>query len=286
MHKHLLLFLLLVSLGFIDTKAQSDLENPLAPFQETRPIFIGPVFGYNRSLHSVSLKTFADAGNENVAPCPTFENGQDNGFFVGFTYEHILGDYKNSNSSIIVRAMYQTMPSYLEVGGDTYPSLVSIVDANGNVIEQKIINSSTLHSLSVDSIMATFEAVYKINPFEGMNLGFTIGPTFDYALSKTFTQKFRLMEPLNARFRRADNWEQLGIRYENNDRTIVVNDGDIPNASGLRVAVKAGIQYEILMGRFYIVPGINYNFGITELSSDQSWRVSAVQAGFDIRFSL
>ncbi len=286
MHKHLLLFLLLVSLGFIDTKAQSDLENPLAPFQETRPIFIGPVFGYNRSLHSVSLKTFADAGNENVAPCPTFENGQDNGFFVGFTYEHILGDYKNSNSSIIVRAMYQTMPSYLEVGGDTYPSLVSIVDANGNVIEQKIINSSTLHILSVDYSMATFEAVYKINPFEGMNLGFTIGPTFDYALSKTFTQKFRLMEPLNARFRRADNWEQLGIRYENNDRTIVVNDGDIPNASGLRVAVKAGIQYEILMGRFYIVPGINYNFGITELSSDQSWRVSAVQAGFDIRFSL
>lgn len=286
MHKHLLLFLLLVSLGFIDTKAQSDLENPLAPFQETRPIFIGPVFGYNRSLHSVSLKTFADAGNENVAPCPTFENGQDNGFFVGFTYEHILGDYKNSNSSIIVRAMYQTMPSYLEVGGDTYPSLVSIVDADGNVIQQKIINSSTLHILSVDYSMATFEAVYKINPFEGMNLGFTIGPTFDYALSKTFTQKFRLMEPLNARFRRADNWEQLGIRYENNDRTIVVNDGDIPNASGLRVAVKAGIQYEILMGRFYIVPGINYNFGITELSSDQSWRVSAVQAGFDIRFSL
>jgi hypothetical protein len=286
MHKHLLLFLLLVSLGFIDTKAQSDLENPLAPFQETRPIFIGPVFGYNRSLHSVSLKTFADAGNENVAPCPTFENGQDNGFFVGFTYEHILGDYKNSNSSIIVRAMYQTMPSYLEVGGDTYPSLVSIVDANGNVIQQKIINSSTLHILSVDYSMATFEAVYKINPFEGMNLGFTIGPTFDYALSKTFTQEFRLMEPLNARFRRADNWEQLGIRYENNDRTIVVNDGDIPNASGLRVAVKAGIQYEILMGRFYIVPGINYNFGITELSSDQSWRVSAVQAGFDIRFSL
>lgn len=285
MHKHLLLFLLIVSLGFVDTKAQSDLENPLAPFQETRPIFIGPVFGYNRSLHSVSLKTFADAG-ENVAPCPTFKDGQDNGFFVGFTYEHILGDYKNSNSSIIVRAMYQTMPSYLEVGGDTYPSLVSIVDANGNVIEQKIINSSTLHILSVDYSMATFEAVYKINPFEGMNLGFTIGPTFDYALSKTFTQEFRLMEPLNARFRRADNWEQLGIRYENNDRTIVVNDGDIPNASSLRVAIKAGIQYEILMGRFYIVPGINYNFGITELSSDQSWRVSAVQAGFDIRFSL
>lgn len=286
MQKYLLLIAVLISFCLGDVKAQGDLEDPLKPFQEERPIFIGPVFGYNRSMHSVSLKSFADAGNENVAPCPTFENGQDNGFFFGFTYEHILGDFKNSNSSIIIRAMYQTMPSYLEVIGDRYPSLVSIVDAQGNVIEQKLEYSSTLHTVEVVYSMVTLEAAYKINPFEGTNLGFTIGPTFDYALTKNFNQLFKLKEPLNARFRRADNWEQLGIRYENNDRTIVVNDGEIPDASGLRFALKIGVQYEILMGRMYFVPGLNYNFGITNLESNQSWRVSALQAAMDIRFSL
>ncbi len=286
MQKYLLLIAVLISFCLGDVKAQGDLEDPLKPFQEERPIFIGPVFGYNRTMHSVSLKSFADAGNENIAPCPTFENGQDNGFFFGFTYEHILGDFKNSNSSIIIRAMYQTMPSYLEIIGDRYPSLVSIVDANGTVIGQKLEYSSTIHTMEVDYSMVTLEAVYKINPFEGMNLGFTIGPSFDYALTKNFTQLFKLKEPLNARFRRAENWEQLGIRYENNDRTIVVNDGEIPDASGLRFALKIGVQYEILMGRMYFVPGLNYNFGITNLESKQSWRVSALQAAMDIRFSI
>jgi len=286
MRIHLLTFAILLSLFSFDAKAQDNLENPLNPYQETRPIFLGPVFGYNRSMHSVSLKTYADAGNANIAPCPTFENGQDNGFFIGFTYEHILGDYKNSNSSIIARVMYQTMPSYLEVGGDAYPSLVSIVDNNGNVIGTDYILSSTLHTNTIKYSLVTLDVVYKLNPIEGMNLGVTIGPTFDYALTKTWNQEFKLLTPTNARFSRPDNWQQLGIQYANNDRTIIIRDGNIPNSSSLRFGLKLGVQYEILMGRYYDVPGIAYNLGITNLSSDQSWKVSAVQIGFDVRFSL
>jgi hypothetical protein len=285
MRIHLLTLAVLLSLFSIDTKAQ-ELENPLNPYQETRPIFIGPVFGYNRAMHSVSLKTFADAGNPNSAPCPTFENGNDNGFFIGFTYEHILGDFKNSNSSIIVRAMYQTMPSYLEIGGDAYPSNVTIVDANGNVIKEEVVLSSTIHTNTVKYDMATLDVVYKLNPIEGMTLGFTIGPTFDFALTKTYDQQFKLLTPTNARFKRPDNWQELGIQYANNDRTIIVNSGDIPNSSAFRFGVKLGVQYEILFGRMYVVPGIAYNFGITNLNSDQSWKVNALQIGFDVRFSI
>lgn len=288
MRIYLLTLAILLSLFSVDSFAQDQLETPLEPYQETRPIFIGPVFGYNRSMHSVSLKTFADAGNVNVAPCPTFENGQSNGFYVGFTWEYILGkDFKNANSSIITRVMYQTMPSYLEIGGKEYPSLVSIVDpATGEVKEQTVVMSSTLHTLKVDYSMVTAEVVYKLNPFEGMNLGFTLGPTFDYALTKTYSQQFKLVTPRNASFIRPPDWETLGIKYENNDRTIIINDGDIPNSSAFRFGLKAGIQYEILFGRMYVVPGIQYNFGITNLSSDQSWRVNALQIGFDVRFSI
>lgn len=286
MRIYLLTLAILLSLFSVDSFAQDQLEDPLNPYQETRPIFIGPVFGYNRSMHSVSLKTFADAGNANIAPCPTFENGTSNGFYVGFTYEHLLGDYKNSNSSIIVRLMYQTMPSYLEKGGDEYPSLLTYVDAQGNVSKEEVVMSSTLWTAEVTYDMVTAEAVYKINPFEGNNLGFTIGPTFDFALTKKFDQRMKLITPKNAQFTRPDDWQDRGLTYENNDRTIVFYSGDIPNSSSFRFGLKAGIQYEILFGRFYVVPGIQYNFGITNLSSDQSWRVSPLQAGFDIRFSL
>ena len=288
MRIYLLTLAVLLSLFSVDSFAQDQLEDPLNPYQETRPIFIGPVFGYNRSMHSVSLKTFADAGNANIAPCPTFENGQSNGFYAGFTYEHILGDYKNSNSSIIARVMYQTMPSYLEVGGDEYPSLLTYVDANGNVVKEEIVMSSTLWTAEVDYSMVTAEAVYKINPFEGMNLGFTIGPTFDFGMKKNLDYRMKLITPRNAQFTRPKDYDPNvdTYYYENNDRTIVFYSDEIKNSSSFRFGLKAGVQYEILFGRMYVVPGIQYNFGITNLSSDQSWRVNAIQAGFDIRFSL
>lgn len=284
MRYYLLTLAILLSLFSVDSFAQ-ELEDPLTPFQETRPIFIGPVFGYNRSMHSVSLKTFAEGQNE--APCPVFENGQSNGFYAGFTYEHILGeDYKNANSSIIVRVMYQTMPSYLEVGGDEYPSLLTYVDGQGNVVKEELVNSSTLWTSEVKYDMVTAEAVYKINPFEGNNLGFTIGPTFDYALTKNLSNRMKLITPRNAQFTRPDNWQERGLQYENNDRTIIFYDDEVPESSAFRFGLKAGIQYEILFGRVYVVPGIQYNFGITNLSSKQSWRVSPLQVGFDVRFSI
>jgi hypothetical protein len=34
----------------------------------------------------------------------------------------------------------------------------------------------------------------------------------------------------------------------------------------------------------YVVPNFNYNFGVTSLSADDDWRVSALQFGVDIRF--
>jgi hypothetical protein len=288
MRIYLLTLALLLSLFSVDTFAQDQLEDPLNPYQETRPIFIGPVFGYNRVNHSVSLKTQQDKANANIAPCPTFENGTDNGFYVGFTYEYLLGDYKNSNSSIIGRVMYQTMPSYLEAGGDAYPSLLTYVDPiTGEVTKEEVVNSTTLWTGEVKYDMVTAEAVYKINPFEGMNLGFTIGPTFDYALTRNLDYRMKLISPRNAQFKRPEDYDpnKDSYRYENNDRTIVFYNGEIANSSSFRFGMKVGVQYEILFGRMYVVPTIQYNFGITNLSSAESWRVSPIQAGFDIRFS-
>lgn len=283
MRINVLKFLLLVlACAPIQVFAQGE-ENPLLPYQERRPIFLGPVFGYNRSMHSVSLKTYPDINNENIDPCPTFENGNDNGFYVGFSYEQLLGDYKNSNSSIIARIMYQTMPSYLEVGGKTYPQPVNIVDNNGNVIGTEMVYSTILNTEQIKYSMITLDVVYKLNPFEGMTLGFTVGPTFDYIMTKTMEQQVLLVEPRNAIFMPSDL--SPGQRYINNGRGIVLKEGDIPNSSSIRFGIKAAVQYEILMGSFYFVPTVAYNFGITNVSSDQTWRVSALQIGMDIRYA-
>ncbi|GAB1370818.1 hypothetical protein MASR1M45_08800 [Candidatus Kapaibacterium sp.] len=257
-------------------------ENPLIPEYEAPPIYLGPVIGYNRSMHSVDLASF------NEAICPRFQDGQSNGFFIGFSYEEHLGkDAKASTSSFIFRVLYNSMPASLEVSENPVPSLITVVDANGNPVREDVINSSTLHTQDITYSLVTAEVMYKINPVPGLPLGFTVGPTFDFAMTRNQDQRYKLVQPLEAQFRyNQEVAEREGYKYVDNDRTIIVKEGEIPNSSGFRFGIKAGMQLELLAGAWTVVPGVAYNFGITNLSSAENWRVSALQVGVDFRYAL
>jgi len=259
-----------------------DAANPIMPEYKRKPVFMGPVFGYNRPFHTANIQTFA---NDDL--CPIFETGQDNGFFVGFSYEHFIGDFEVSTSSIIVRVLYNTFPALFEVSGDN--KSINVIVGNNEAEIPTIVD----HKLEVNYSVFTAEAVYKINPFPGVNLGFTAGPTFDFAIASDQVQSLNLLEPNNAYFRNYpgtnNSFDADGNKYTNNGRTLIPagTEGDVLNASEFRFGLKLGIQYEIFAGeRFYIVPNFNYNLGITNFNSDYDWRVSPFQFGVDIRFSI
>ena len=249
--------------------------DPLTPGVTKSAIYLGPVFGYNRSLHTADLASFADD-----PLCPFFQNGTANGFYVGLSYEHHIGNIKNSRHSVIGRVLYNSMPASFTKEGDVYPSLVDIQGRDTTVY------SSTKHSIDVAYSMITAEVMYKFIVIPGMGLGLTIGPTFDFPMTKTLNQKYQLIEPLNFQFKRVENWEQLGYKYEDFDRTIIVQDGDIDEASGFRMAIKLGVQYELYFKKFYVVPAIYYNFALTKVTSAEDWKVNALQIGVDVRFAL
>jgi hypothetical protein len=256
-------------------------DNPIMPDYERQPEFLGPVIGYNRSLHSVDLASFDEA------ICPRFEDGGANGFFIGFSYEKHLGkDIKSSTSSFIFRVLYNSLPANLEVSENPIPSLITIVD-NGNPVGEDVINSSTLHTQEITYNVITAEVMYKINPIPGIPLGFTAGPTFDFAMTKNQDQRYKLVQPLEAQFRRNQAAiDEYGYQYVDNDRTIIVKEGEIPESSGFRFGIKAGMQMELAAGSWVVVPGIFYNFGVTNLSSAENWRVNALQMGIDFRYAL
>jgi len=281
--RFLLAFLVvLIALPGIGLYAQADPENPLMPTYERPPVYIGPVIGYNRAMHTVDLASFDDA------ICPRFEDGQANGFFVGMSFEQHLGkDIKSSTSSFIFRVLYNTMPASLEVSENPIPSLITIVNAQGEPIGEDIVNSSTLHTQDITYSLITAEVMYKINPIPGLPLGFTVGPTFDFAMTKTQDQRYNLVLPLEAQFRvNQAEADAKGYRYIKDDRTIVVKEGDIPNSNGFRFGIKAGMQIELLAGKWTVVPGIFYNLGVTNLSSAENWRVNVLQMGVDLRYAL
>jgi hypothetical protein len=272
---------LLFVLSGIRLSAQEE-SDPLKPIHVAAPVYIGPVIGYNRAMHTVDLASFDDA------ICPRFTDGQANGFFVGMSFEQHLGkDAQSSTSSFIFRVLYNTMPASLEVSENPIPSLVTIVDAQGNPVSEEIINSSTLHTQDITYSMFTAEVMYKINPIPGIPLGFTIGPTFDFAMTRNQDQRYNLVLPLEAQFRINEEEAQLrGYRYINDNRTIVVKEGEIPNSNGFRFGIKTGMQIELLAGKWTVVPGIFYNLGVTNLSSVEDWRVNVLQMGVDFRYAL
>jgi hypothetical protein len=179
------------------------------------------------------------------------------------------------------------MPASLEVSENPIPSLITIVDDQGNPQGEDVINSSTIHTQDITYSLITAEVMYKINPIPGIPLGFTIGPTFDYALTRNQDQRYTLVLPLEAQFRRNDEIAlERGYRYVNDDRTIIVKEGEIPDSQGFRLGIKAGMQIELLAGKWTVVPGIFYNYGVTNLSSAENWRVNVLQMGVDFRYAL
>lgn len=249
--------------------AQQELANPLIPAKSRPRIYVGPVGGYNKSLHSSGFQSVAGD-----VLCPDFTSGTANGYYVGGSVEYLLGSPKDSKSSIIGRVVYNVMPASYTVPGDELPS----IDPNGDVV-----TSVVQHVAQISYSLIDLEVVYKLNLFES-DFGIVIGPTIGVPIQADLEQRMELVSPLNATF---DPSLVPNARYINNGRAIVTRESaPIDDKSGIRIAVKAGAQYEIPMGRLLLVPCIYYNFGITEVSASNNLRVNALQTGIDLRFAL
>ncbi len=225
----ILLALIFLSITVVFAQEEEEGPTPLGPGKGSAAIYLGPVAGFNRAVHSANLASFADD-----PLCPFFTNGASNGFFVGAFYEQILGGI-TSKHSIIARILYNTMPATFTKEGDTYPSLVD--DGKGGYTT---VYSSTRHTLDLTYSMLTVEAMYKFNIAYGLVV--TGGPTFDYVLSSNLLQKMELVEPDNVKFKRSVDDKRI-VRYENNDRTIVTWDGppaDLPN----KIKMSKKIQFD------------------------------------------
>ncbi len=269
----IIVFLLFLT---IESYSQGDLDNPIAPMVQARPIYIGPVVGYNKTQHPVNLLSFEDP----TGLCQPFEKGSGNGFYAGLSFEYLLGDVTKSQSSIIGRVLFNSFGAFMERDQDNYPTLVD--DPSCDSCYRTII-TSTKHEAEITYNLLTAEVCYKLNPIPKVPLGITVGPTFDIPITKKIYQTFKLIgEPYNAQFKRVE-----GRVYKDNDRTLVIQDGPINNVTPYRFALKIGLQYEIITGtQMYIVPAVYYNLGITKVTSVNNWWANAIQIGVDVRWAL
>jgi len=266
----LLLIGLMVSTASVVSYADDE-PDPLNPSVAPPRLYVGPVVGYNKVFQTGNFLSFSDP-----VRCPTFKDGSGNGYFGGITAEFLIGDPKNSKASIIVRAVYNNMPSSFTEEGDNLPSLV-IQDG-----KQIVIRTTTQHVAEIQYTTADLEIMYKLN-LGNSPLVIMAGLAPGFAIKKHIEQRFELISPDNVQFVPGTDPK---VTYDPFFRKATVQDGDIPNAAGLRFAIKAGVGYEFILKKIFVVPSVNYNFGLTNMTTTESWKVSALQAQIDIRFAL
>lgn len=282
-----ILLMVIFTIGLFTESSYSQLDTPLEPAKEGKPFYFGPIFGYNRVMHNTN-KPAVTIDDPNAPKCPNFENGSANGFFAGVSFEYLLGEATNSNSSIIARLMYNTFPSYFEQQGDDLPTTVGIVQSDGSVVPTETITSiNYLNDITYEAI--SLDLLFKFNFINSgkVGVGVVAGPTFDYTLTATELSRMRLVQPDNAQLIRNTKLEQdFGYTYSPDMKELKFNDGDILNSSSLRMGLKIGAQVEFNFEKFIVVPNIMYNLALTQLSSEHDWRVNALQIGVDVRFAI
>ncbi len=260
-------------------------SSPIKPLKTKSRVFLGPVAGLNRSLHTGGFSSrFSEAS------CPNFTDGTNNGYYFGLTGEYLLGDVKNSRSSIIARVIYDYQPAYFqEPGRDDYPSRLT----DGSTVITKII-----HTTTVTYTLAQFEIMYKLN-IPGTFFGVTAGPQIGIPISSSQDQRYELVfDPNNPgiRFSVEDlatiipkelRTEGFEPRFADETYTsIQLYNGKVIHQTAFRAAAKLGLQYEFLLNRAVFVPSVYYNIGITKMNTDDPWRVNALQIGADLRYSF
>lgn len=254
-----------------------DRDSPI--FYEAPPprLYVGPIGGLNYNIHSGGFASFTRL-QDNVA-CPQFESGSATGFYGGLSAEYLLGDPKESRFSIIARLAYDSRPAQFLETGDKYPT--KAFDQNGNEL---IVESSTEHKAQIKYDLLNLDLLFKVM-IGSTPLAVTAGPSIGYALTTSNEETYSILEPLNAQFIRND--QTPADRYRDNDRTIVFRpDAALDEKSAIRFGLKLGIQYEISFQKLFIVPTVFYDFGLTNVTTTDSWKVNAFQIGADVRFAL
>ena len=77
-----------------------------------------------------------------------------------------------------------------------------------------------------------------------------------------------------------------GYRLEDEGKRLVLRDDNKEGLSDFMLSIGLKLQYEILMGRWYIVPEAGYYFHVLKLISKTDTNQNNLRIGASMRFSL
>jgi hypothetical protein len=266
-YKSLAAIVVAMTCMFASASAQ---DNPLDPAKPKSQVLVGPVIGINRNFHSGGFRVIP------APDCPVFESGSGWGFLAGLTAEFQLGE----SWSLIPRITYDSRPGEFHQTLDKVPVLINSDDQSGTVTttDETVSTTSTITYSLLNAEVMYKQEFWQIG--KGVRVAAEAGPVFGYVMGGKNRQVQDLEQPENARF-----INQANYPTDNNGRTIIFFDGDIPGRNSIRFSLKAGLQAEVgLFNNAWIMcPGIYYDYGLTKVTNTENWNLNSILFQVDFR---
>lgn len=254
-----MLFVLLASQQLFAQEAVIP-DNPLFPNPRPKRIFIGPMVGYNSNFHSGGFLTLGAASLQ-VPDCGDFTTGGGNGFLAGLAAEYWFKP--GGATALQLRVYYEQKPGKFTNSGTPLPYF----DPNTNTL----LYFNRDYEVDAKYNLINVEITYKYDIPGLPHFGVEIGPKFGFLMSSQYHQ-FQTISPAGFTFDNGSNQEDL-VAPEN-----------IPGASSFRFGLKAGLQYEALLGPMLVTPAIWYDLGVTKVVD--SWTVSSLAGSIEFKYGF
>ena len=219
------------------------------------------------------------------------DNFNQGGYFTGIVLEYPLG--LGLGSSIITRLHFNSFSYNYYVDGASYPSLVD--DGNGGY---KTIYEHTNWDRAGNNSLLSLDLLPKIViPY--LNMGVFAGISASYLIHNDYKEIYRSSFPIHLSYPQMIEYEKKGYRISYEENAIYYKEGEIPYKNNFRYSIKAGLNYDLNLGKFCISPFISMDFPLNDVvngantacPSDTNnvrtnlhWRISYYQCGIDIKY--
>lgn len=221
------------------SSGNDDLSDPLNPTKAPPRFYAGPVVMYNKS----SLPSFTAEGLS-ARPLPTTSEPM-NGFGLGLGGEFLLGDPKNSNTSV----MFQFMVDRVYFKNS----------ANDSVLSAQFTNVFGRYDFSANAVRLNLDIAYKYNFWRRFNVFAGIG--LSYIISADHSYSVTSEVPLCPCQSRPED-------IQNGGKTIEFSKGsEVPGLNRFGAGLVAGVGYEFLLGRWNLQPSIQVNYQRTPFAT-------------------
>ncbi|MBS1912476.1 MAG: hypothetical protein JST22_10860 [Bacteroidetes bacterium] len=263
---YLLAAICVVQTATAQTIDPTKFSDPIHPIQAKPRMLIGPRLGINRDYHSGGFHTIEGLD------CSTFTSGSGWGYLFGLTAE-FSGD---RSWSIVPAVTYESRP------GNFRQSLPDVMV----LLNEVAVNQSAVDESDISYQIFSAEALFKQEvwaPAEAFRMSVAAGPVASYVVGARSSQYEDLIQPENARLINPDP-ARFGVG-NNGRRLIYAADVDIPGRHAWRLSLKAGMQFEVGLfhNQIMMYPGVFYDYGLTDVTGSENWRLNSILFQVDFR---